>query len=221
MNTLRACKISVAAALAICAASAVAAQGGPRGERGWGMWGNDGPGWGTGMGMMWGRGPWGGRGSDWMLERIEGRLAFMKAELKITEAQTTAWSQLADVIRTAAKHRNERMKSVLRRAKSLRSGRASEQFMSLRWKRSSRSSRLNRCMARCPTSRKGGRRDGHSMVGMGGPGLIACLEPRLRRSRRRAYWEKNNEPERTWIVIAEVPTPRCSNIQPTIQSSSR
>ncbi len=110
MNSLRMFKISAAAAMAICVASAVAAQGGPRGERGWGMWGNDGPGW--GMGMMWGRGPWGGRGSDWMLERIEGRLAFMRAELKITEAQTAAWNQLADVIRTAAKHRNERMKAV-------------------------------------------------------------------------------------------------------------
>ncbi len=27
-----------------------------------------------------------------MLEQVEGRLAFMKAELKITDAQTTAWN---------------------------------------------------------------------------------------------------------------------------------
>ena len=47
-----------------------------------------------------------------MLDRIEGRLAFLKTELKITEAQTAAWNQLADVIRTAAKHHNERMKTV-------------------------------------------------------------------------------------------------------------
>lgn len=114
MHSGRSLKVSAAAAVAICVATAVAAQGGPRGERGWGwgMWGNDGPGWGMGMGMMWGRGPWGGRGSDWMLERIEGRLAFMRAELKITEAQVPAWNQLADIIRAAAKHRNERMKSV-------------------------------------------------------------------------------------------------------------
>jgi hypothetical protein len=114
MDTRRLIKISAAVAVAVCMTTAVAAQGGPRGERGWGwgMWGNDGPGWGMGMGMMWGRGPWAGRGSDGMLERIEGRLAFLKAELKITETQTTAWNQLADVIRSAAKQRNERMKSV-------------------------------------------------------------------------------------------------------------
>jgi hypothetical protein len=58
---------------------------------------------------MWGRGPSVGRGSDSMLERIEGRLAFMRAELK---AQVPAWNQLADIIRAAAKQLNERMNSV-------------------------------------------------------------------------------------------------------------
>jgi len=134
MSSNRLLKASAAAAIAICVASAAGAQGGPRGERGWGMWGNDGPGWGMGMGMMWGRGPWGGRGSDWMLERIEGRLAFMKAEIKITEAQTAAWNQLADVIRTSAKHRNERMKSVFSGEPKTLPERvdAQEQFMSVR-----------------------------------------------------------------------------------------
>ncbi len=115
------------------------AQGGPGrmmeergGGMGWGMWGNDGPGWGMGM---WGRGPW-SRGPDGMLDRIEGRLAFLKTELKITEAQTPAWNQLADVIRTAAKHHNERMKAAFsgdQRSRSLPERLdAQEQFISIR-----------------------------------------------------------------------------------------
>jgi hypothetical protein len=133
MSSTRLFKMSAVAAIAICMASAVAAQGGPRGERGsgWGMWGGNGPGW--GMGMMWGRGPW-GRGPDWMLERIEGRLAFLKTELKITEAQTPAWTQLADAIRSAAKHHNERMKALLAGEPKTLLERvdAQEQFMSVR-----------------------------------------------------------------------------------------
>jgi hypothetical protein len=61
------------------------------------------------MGMMWG-GRW-GHGADGMLDRVEGRLAFLKAELKITEAQSGAWNRLADQIRATAKRHNERMKS--------------------------------------------------------------------------------------------------------------
>jgi hypothetical protein len=60
------------------------------------------------------RGWWGGRwwhrGPDAMVERVEGRLAFIKAELKITEQQTAVWNELAEAVRNAAKHRNERMK---------------------------------------------------------------------------------------------------------------
>ena len=133
MGCNRLVKISAAAAIAICIAGVAAAQGPQRGERGWGMWGNDGPGWGMGMGMghwRWGRGP------DWMLDRVEGRLAFMKAELKITEAQTSAWNQLADAIRTAAKHHNERMKAIFageEKSKPLPERvDAQEQFMSVR-----------------------------------------------------------------------------------------
>jgi LTXXQ motif family protein len=93
-------------------ASLALAQGGQPGERGRGMW-DDGPRW--GMSPAWHMGMWrwrGGRGADWMLERIEGRLAFAKTELKITEAQSAAWNELADAVRAAAKHRNERMKNV-------------------------------------------------------------------------------------------------------------
>jgi hypothetical protein len=101
-------KMSAAATVAVLVTgAAIAQQGPPRGDRGWGMWGN-GPGWGTHMGM-WRR--WDG-GANWMLERVEGRLAFMKAELKITEAQLPAWNQLAEAVRAAARQHNERMKVI-------------------------------------------------------------------------------------------------------------
>lgn len=93
---------AVAGALALLMAGPALTQGEPggmMGDRGWGMW--------------WG-GPW-GRGADGMLDRVEGRLAFIKTELKITEAQAPAWNQLAESIRTAAKHHNERMKSAFSR----------------------------------------------------------------------------------------------------------
>ena len=50
------------------------------------------------MGMM-------GRGMDGMatIDRIEGRIAFLRAELKITDAQTDAWNGFADALRTNAR----------------------------------------------------------------------------------------------------------------------
>ena len=50
------------------------------------------------MGMM-------GRGTDGMatIDRIEGRIAFLRAELKITDAQADAWSGFADALRTNAR----------------------------------------------------------------------------------------------------------------------
>jgi hypothetical protein len=91
-----------AAAIGTVIAGAAVAQGPGRmmDERGWGMW-SGGMGWG-----MWGRGP------DAMLDRIEGRLAFIKTELKINETQAPAWQELANAVRTAAKHHNERMKKL-------------------------------------------------------------------------------------------------------------
>jgi hypothetical protein len=50
-------------------------------------------------------------GMDDMSERVEGRLAFLKTELKITEAQTPAWNKLADSIRTTAATHGAMMKS--------------------------------------------------------------------------------------------------------------
>ncbi|MEZ5926272.1 MAG: Spy/CpxP family protein refolding chaperone [Hyphomicrobiaceae bacterium] len=65
------------------------------------------PSWGMGrmmQGMM-------GMDADDMSERIEGRLAFIKAELKITEAQTPAWNALADLLRNTAETRRAMMAS--------------------------------------------------------------------------------------------------------------
>ncbi len=44
-----------------------------------------------------------------MGERTEGRLAFIKAELAITEAQLPAWNAYADVVRAEAKRRSAGM----------------------------------------------------------------------------------------------------------------
>src|SRR5690349_5937854 len=37
-----------------------------------------------------------------MTERVEGRIAFLRAELKITDAQTSAWNSFADSLRANA-----------------------------------------------------------------------------------------------------------------------
>jgi len=54
------------------------------------------------MGMM-------GRGTDGIatIDRIEGRIAFLRAELKITDAQADAWNGFADVLRTNARKLTE------------------------------------------------------------------------------------------------------------------
>jgi hypothetical protein len=43
-----------------------------------------------------------------MIDRVDGRLAFLKAELKIADAQTAAWNKLADAIRKSVASRTER-----------------------------------------------------------------------------------------------------------------
>ncbi len=50
------------------------------------------------MGMM-------GRGTDGIatIDRVEGRIAFLRAELKITDAQADAWNGFADALRTNAR----------------------------------------------------------------------------------------------------------------------
>lgn len=71
------------------------------------------PRWGMGGGMM---GGWGGGmmdyGPDSVMDRIDGRLAFMRAELKITEAQNAAWDDFAKVVRQTADTHNKFMESM-------------------------------------------------------------------------------------------------------------
>ena len=73
--------------------------------------------WGMGRGMMdgwgWG-GPMMGYGPDAMLDRIDGRLAYMKTELKITDAQAAAWDALAKVIRSTAETHNAMMRDMMK-----------------------------------------------------------------------------------------------------------
>jgi hypothetical protein len=72
------------------------------------------PHWGMG-GMMggWGQGPMAGQGPDAMVDRIEGRLAFLKAELKITDAQTGAWDAFAATMRTTSESHVATMRSMM------------------------------------------------------------------------------------------------------------
>ncbi len=80
------------------------------------------PRWGMARGMMdgwgWG-GPMMGYGPDVMLDRIDGRLAYMKTELKITDAQAAAWDELAEAIRNTAEIHNAMMREMM---KDVRSG---------------------------------------------------------------------------------------------------
>ena len=46
-------------------------------------------------------------------QHIEGRLAFLKTELKITEAQVPHWNAYADALRANAKHMGELMKQMM------------------------------------------------------------------------------------------------------------
>lgn len=56
------------------------------------------------MTMMHGSMMGGGMMDDMPLKHVEGRLAFLKAELKITAAQEPQWAKFADAVRSAAKN---------------------------------------------------------------------------------------------------------------------
>ena len=72
-------------------------------------------GWGMGHMMRgWGRGPMTGYGEDALLDRIDGRLAFLKTELKITEAQSEAWNEMAAAIRTTSDMHNKMMREMMK-----------------------------------------------------------------------------------------------------------
>ena len=48
-----------------------------------------------------------------MKSRAEGRIAFLKAELKITEAQTSVWNEFAGALRTMAASHQQHMKMMM------------------------------------------------------------------------------------------------------------
>lgn len=54
-----------------------------------------------GMGMCPMMGMMGGHGAAGMAQHIEGHVAFLKAELKITQAQETPWKAFADALRSS------------------------------------------------------------------------------------------------------------------------
>lgn len=54
-------------------------------------------------------------GPRWGADHVEGRLAFIKAELKITEAQTPQWNAFADGVRANAKSISEMHQSMASR----------------------------------------------------------------------------------------------------------
>ena len=58
---------------------------------------------GSGMPMMGGPGHMGMMRMMGMADHVEGRIAFLKAELKITEAQMPQWNAFADVLRENAR----------------------------------------------------------------------------------------------------------------------
>lgn len=62
------------------------------------------------MGMM--RQPQGGMGMA-TIDRVEGRIAFLRTELKITDAQNAAWNAFADALRTNAKSLGEVRSSMM------------------------------------------------------------------------------------------------------------
>ena len=66
------------------------------------------------MGMM-GGGPAAGMPGE-TIDRIEGRIAFLQTELKITEAQQAPWQAFADALRAQAKQRNDMRAAMMQQA---------------------------------------------------------------------------------------------------------
>jgi hypothetical protein len=63
-------------------------------------------------GMMGGAGMMGFGGV--MTDHVEGRIAFLKTELKITDAQSPSWNALADALRASAKRMGEARQTMMR-----------------------------------------------------------------------------------------------------------
>ncbi len=107
MTTSRKTLLIATLILSSCLGGAVLAD-----DRGGGWW----PQWGMGRGMM---GGWGGDGGmmgygpDTVVDRIDGRLAFLKTELGITGAQSAAWDEMATVIRQTSETHNAMMRAMM------------------------------------------------------------------------------------------------------------
>lgn len=66
-----------------------------------------------GRGPMMGQGPMMGYGWDGMLDRIDGRLAFIRTELGIRDDQSAQWDAFAAAVRTNAESRNGLMRAMM------------------------------------------------------------------------------------------------------------
>lgn len=87
------------------------------GDGGWGNWWRGGHmmghgdmmrGWGMGGGPMMGFG-----NEEVVTRRIDGRLAFIKAELKITDAQEATWDGVATTVRNTTESHNAMMRTMM------------------------------------------------------------------------------------------------------------
>lgn len=107
MSNSRFTKLAVAGALvAVLTIPVLAHNEGGSWWRGWGSGHMMGGGYGHGpmMGQQWRQG---------MLERIDGRLAFLKTELKIKDDQKTAWDDFSTTVREGAETHNALMRGMM------------------------------------------------------------------------------------------------------------
>ena len=64
-------------------------------------------------GPMMGQGPMWGFGQDGMLDRIDGRLAFIRTELGLRDDQAAEWDRFAETVRSNAENHNGLMRSMM------------------------------------------------------------------------------------------------------------
>lgn len=111
--------VNVIPAVAMLAVSSTAGLAQDKSEDRGGWW----PRWGMGQmmmdgprfggGPMMGQGPMWGFGQDGMLDRIDGRLAFIKTELAVRDDQTAEWDRFSEVVRSNAENHNGLMRSMM------------------------------------------------------------------------------------------------------------
>lgn len=70
------------------------------------------------MGQMQMMGSGGGMGGMATIDRVEGRIAFLKAELKITEAQSSVWNAFAETLRSNTRTLGELRAAMMQMAAS-------------------------------------------------------------------------------------------------------